>query len=157
MNPQDEALLRRLGDVFDQVDPPPALTVQAARAALELRDLDAELLPLVEQSQLTAVRGGSRHAFTFAVEGVEIELAASRDRFGWALVGQLVPAGDPAAGRGGDVAGPVTRSITVQTLTSRDTVPLDELGRFRAVVAAGPVMLRLVAAQRALRTDWVSL
>ena len=144
MTPSDEALLRRIGDVLDQVDPPPQLTFDAARAAFELRDLDAELIPLIEQAQLTAVRGEPSHAFTFAVEGVEIELAADRARYGWSLVGQLVTTS-------------AADSITVQTLTSRDTVPLDELGRFRAVVSAGPVMLRLRAADRALRTDWVSL
>lgn len=144
MTPTDEALLRRIGDVLDQVDPPPQLTFDAARAAFELRDLDAELIPLIEQAQLTAVRGESSHAFTFAVGDVEIELAANRARFGWALVGQLVTTS-------------AADSITVQTLTSRDTVPLDELGRFRADVTAGPVMLRLSIADRPLRTDWVSL
>ena len=144
MTPADEALLRRIGDVLDQVDPPPQLTFDAARAAFELRDLDAELIPLIEQAQLTAVRGGSSHAFTFAVDGVEIELAATRAPFGWALVGQIVTTS-------------TADTIIVQTLTSRDTVPLDELGRFRADVTAGPVMLRLSIADRPLRTDWVSL
>jgi len=142
----DDELLARVGAVLDAVDPAPRTTLEAARAAFAVRDLDGELVPLVEQADLTAVRGDPRHAFTFAVEGVEIELAASRDRFGWALVGQLVTS------TAVDLA-----HITVQTLTSRDTVPLDDLGRFRTVVAAGPVMLRLHADDRALRTDWVVL
>lgn len=145
MSPGDQRLLRRLGGVLDQVDPPPAESFEAARAALSMRDLDGELIPLIEQAELTAVRGPSHHAFSFAVDGVEIELAASRGRFGWALVGQLVTTS-------------VADSITVRTLTSRDTVPLDELGRFQAEVPAGPVMLRLLIAEdRVLRTDWVSL
>lgn len=144
MNPADEALLRQLGAVLDQIDPPPAITFEAARAAFSVGDLDAELIPLIEAAELTMVRGQTHHAFSFALDGVEIELAASRDRFGWALVGQLV-------------SSPLTESVTVQTLTSRDTVPLDELGRFRTIVAAGPIMLRLEGADRALRTDWVAL
>lgn len=145
MNTEDEALLRRLGAVLDQVDPPPPITFEMARAAFAVRDLDAELIPLVEQAQL-AVRGAPHHSFTFAVDGVEVEMAASRDRFGWALVGQLVVADEQQL-----------PSLTVHTLTSHDTVQLDELGRFRTLVAAGPVMLRLHAADRALRTDWVTL
>ncbi len=145
MNTADEALLRRLGAVFDQVDPPPPISFEMARAAFVVRDLDAELIPLVEQSEL-AVRGAPHHSFSFAVDGVEVEMAASHDRFGWALVGQLVVTGDHQL-----------PSVTVHTLTSKDTVLLDELGRFRTTVAAGPVMLRLHTADRALRTDWVTL
>ena len=145
MNTEDEALLRRLGAVLDQVDPPPPITFEMARAAFTVRDLDAELVPLVEQVEL-AVRGEPQHSFTFAVDGVEVGMAASRDRFGWALVGQLVVGEQQQL-----------PSLTVHTLTSHDTVQLDELGRFRTVVAAGPVMLRLHAADRALRTDWVTL
>ena len=145
MNTADEALLRRLGAVFDQVDPPPPISFEMARAAFVVRDLDAELIPLVEQSEL-AVRGAPHHSFSFAVDGVEVEMAASHDRFGWALVGQLVVTDDQQL-----------PSVTVHTLTSKDTVLLDELGRFRTTVAAGPVMLRLHTADRALRTDWVTL
>lgn len=145
MNTEDETLLRRLGAVLDQVDPPPPITFEMARAAFVVRDLDAELIPLVEQSAL-AVRGAPHRSFSFAVDGVEVEMDASHDRFGWALVGQLVVTGDQQL-----------PSVTVHTLTSQDTVQLDELGRFRTTVAAGPVMLRLHAADRALRTDWVTL
>lgn len=145
MSPVDQRLLQRLGALFDQVDPPPAASYAAARSALSMRDPDAELIALVEQSAVAAVRGPTHHAFTFAVDGFEIELAATRASRGWALVGQLTTAS-------------AVDAVTVQTPASRTTVALDDLGRFQAEVPVGPVMLRLlVADERVLGTEWVCL
>ncbi|GAB3694363.1 hypothetical protein [Angustibacter aerolatus] len=148
--PEDALLLAALGDLHDQLDPVPEHVRLAARAAIELRDLDAELLPLLEAEAGALVRGepaapGSRtdHWFSFALDDVEVELGARRGRTGWDLVGQ--------------VSAPV-RALSVQTMTETDQVPVDELGRFSATVSAPTLRLRLVTPSgRALRTEWVTL
>jgi hypothetical protein len=56
----DERLLSRLRAMFEQADPPPPELVELARQSFVLRDLDAELAHLVEDSEQsvdTATRG----------------------------------------------------------------------------------------------------
>jgi hypothetical protein len=143
-----EVVLLAVGEVFDQVDPPPLHVEEAARAAFSTRTIDEELLPLLQGQQLTPVRAqpmldDSQRWFSFADDQLEVEVGARRERHGWALIGQ--------------VSGPV-QSIWVQTLTELEPVDVDDLGRFDATVSAGPVRLKLLSARgRRVRTDWVTL
>jgi hypothetical protein len=143
-----EVVLLAVGEVFDQVDPPPPHVEEAARAAFSTRTIDEELLPLLQGQALTPVRAqpvtdDSQRWFSFADDQLEVEVGARRERHGWTLVGQVV--------------GPV-ESIWVQTLTELEPVTVDELGRFDATVSAGPVRLKLLSTRgRRVRTDWVTL
>jgi hypothetical protein len=139
----DEQLIAALGLVHDQLDPVPTLVSEAARAAFLLRDLDAELVPLVEQLATTAVRGDEDSWLSFALEDLEIDLGSRRERHGWQIVGQVTGA---------------IRDLTVQTLAGLEQVAVDEHGRFSAAVPARTLSLRLTTPDgRRLRTQWVSL
>ena len=139
----DDPVLEAVGSVFDQLDPVPETVSEAARAAFAVRDLDAELIPLVEAEATTPVRGDEDAWLSFAVEGVEIDLGSRRQRHGWQLVGQVTGA---------------VRDLAVQTLAGVEAVDVDAHGRFRAAVSARTLSLRLTTPDgRRLRTEWVSL
>ncbi len=138
-----DPVLDALAALNDQLDPVPELVTQSARAVFELRDLDAELVPLVESVGTTLVRGDEDSWLSFAVEGLEIDLGSRRERHGWQLVGQ--------------VTGPV-RELAVHTLAGTEPVDLDDHGRFRTAVSARTLSLRLTTPDgRRLRTQWVTL
>ncbi|WP_426567006.1 hypothetical protein ACPPVT_10905 [Angustibacter sp. McL0619] len=139
----DERLLSRLGSMYDELDPVPDVVSEAARAAFILRDLDAELIPLVESLATTFVRGESDNWLSFALEDLEIDLGSRRERSGWQIVGQITGA---------------VQEMTVHTLAGSEPVAVDEMGRFRAEVSARTLSLRLTTPDgRRLRTEWVSL
>lgn len=141
--PGDERLLAAVARVFAAYDPAPELVDDLARAAFLVRDLDAELIPLVESAATTAVRGEDDQWVSFALDGLEIDLGSRRARHGWELVGQVT---------GG------VREMAVQTMAGAEPVNLDAHGRFRVAVSARTWCLRLVTADgRPLRTQWVSL
>lgn len=139
----DDQVLAALSRVFDQLDPVPTDVTEAAQAVLALRDLDAELVPLVESLATTAVRGDDDAWLSFALEGLEIDLGSRRERHSWQLVGQ--------------VTGSVTE-MSVRTMAGVEPVEVDAFGRFRAAVSAPTLSLRLTTADgRRLRTEWVTL
>jgi hypothetical protein len=139
----DQDVLAALNRVFDGLDPVPELVGETTRAAISVRDLDAELIPLVESIATTAVRGHDDDWLSFAVDDVEIDLGSRRERHGWHLVGQ--------------VTGAVTE-LVVHTMAGSEPVELDAHGRFRAAVSARTLSLRLTTPDgRRLRTQWVSL
>lgn len=139
----DEQVLESVARVFDQLDPVPTDVSEAARAIFALRDLDAELMPLVESLATTAVRGDDDAWLSFALEGLEIDLGSRRERHSWQLVGQ--------------VTGAVTE-MSVRTMAGVESVEVDAFGRFRAAVSAPTLSLRVTTADgRQLRTEWVTL
>jgi hypothetical protein len=74
----DEALLARVAEVFNRMDPVPDIAIELALASFGWRDLDAELVTLVADSHLdetlTAVRaetaGFSPRLLSFEADGV---------------------------------------------------------------------------------------
>jgi len=139
----DDELLAHLAAVHDQLDPVPELVSEAARAVFGLRDLDSELIPLVESMATTAVRGDEDEWLSFALEGLEIDLGSRRDRHSWHLVGQVT----------GEV-----QEMSVHTLAGDEPVDVDAHGRFRTAVSARTLSLRVTTPDgRRLRTQWVSL
>jgi hypothetical protein len=146
----DEALLDRLGRIAAHVDPVPEEVYRAGYAAFALRNLDAELAELVDESAvqddaLAGVRGRSDVRLLFFRAGeFGFELQVTRRGTGWWVLGQLV---------GGFASG-----AHVQSPDHRQTVAIDELGRFDFEVPAGPCRLNLVRPGRApLTTDWILL
>lgn len=139
----EDPALSAVAGVFDQLDPVPEVVSEAARAAFGLRDLDAELVPLIESLGTTLVRGEDDSWLSFAVEGLEIDLGSRRERHGWELVGQVTGA---------------VRDLAVHTMAGSQEVDVDAHGRFRTAVSARTLSLRLTTPDgRRLRTEWVTL
>jgi hypothetical protein len=151
--PEDEGLLRELRAAARRLDPPPASVLEAARASLTWRTIDAELAALEFDSAVdaaaTAVRSGERpRLLTFSAPGLSIEVEVSPIGPRRQLVGQLVPA-QPAR-------------IDVRHAGGVTTAHADQLGRFGVdAVNAGPVSLRChlgdVAASVPVVTEWIPL
>lgn len=134
LGPEDEELLQELRAAARRFDPPPDSVLEAARASLTWRTIDAELAALEFDSVVdlatTAVRSSEGpRLLTFAAPGLSIEVEVSPIGARRQLVGQLVPA-QPAR-------------IDVRHAGGVTTVRADQLGRFGAdAISAGPVSLR---------------
>jgi hypothetical protein len=134
LGPEDEELLQELRAAARRFDPPPDAVLEAARASLTWRTIDAELAALEFDSVVdlatTAVRSSEGpRLLTFAAPGLSIEVEVSPIGPRRQLVGQLVPA-QPAR-------------IDVRHAGGVTTVRADQLGRFGAdAISAGPVSLR---------------
>ena len=150
----NDALLRGLGRIADELDPVPELAYQLGYAAYTVRSLDSELAELVDDSALhpdglAGVRGEAdvRMLYYQASElGVELEVT---HRFGRrSALGQVIGSATPAE----------VRLETVE-LAPQESVPIDELGRFDFDdLPAGPFRLHLLAPERpTVTTDWTSL
>ena len=149
---RDEALLAELGAHFDRTDPPPAAVTEAAKAAIEVLDLDGQIAELlrdsaVESEELAGVRGTGARLLTFAVgedRFVEVDVAFAEGHL--TLTGYLVP-GAPGA-------------LTVEQASAPAvTAEVDTDGRFLARrVVPGPVRLRFVVdGQPPVSTQWLTL
>lgn len=159
----DDALLDRLRAVAAEADPPPELTVLAARAAFATRRLDEELAELVldsaeagadlEDQGVTApssVRAAHHdvRVLSYEVGELTVEVQVQQD-----------------TGHGHELRGLVdgarVEAVTVEAGGGADThvVPVDEEGWFRAApVRPGPVRLRLAPpGGPAVVTSWVVL
>jgi hypothetical protein len=153
-----DALLGELQGLLARIDPMPAQLLGQVRRSFCWRTIDAELAELsfdslTDREPALAVRSGADAAleprmlgFGALVDGeelsIEVEVSPAGD--GWALVGQVFPAGAPAvevqAGAGGSVE-----------------APIDDLGRFVIEpLPHGPVRLRVEHAGHVVQTTWVS-
>ncbi len=140
----DDTLLQLLREAFDQADPVPPDAVAAARHA-DPGGLDDELAELVFDSllddQQITLRDESDdvRSLTFTLGDRTIEVDLTGDD----LVGRVTPS--------------ATTTVEVLQPTVRHSVETDELGRFRAPVAAGPLRLRVGIEGGAARatTPWV--
>jgi hypothetical protein len=152
-DPRDADLLRQFRELAKVADPPPSHVVEAARAGLDWRRIDAELAELtydlaLDAERLATVRGrdGPR-ALTFEVPGLTIEVEVVSVGETRRLVGQIVP--------------PQPATVELRHSGGQDTVEADRLGRFAVRgFSGGPVSLRCRlrpegAAPLVVETDWV--
>lgn len=147
----DARLLAEFHAYFDRTDPLPAAVTDAAKAAFELRDLDAQIAELLHDSavdteQLAGVRGTAARLLTFAVgEERFVELDVAVHGALRTLAGYLVPG---SAGR-----------LTVEHGGVTIAVDVDDQGRFSVDrVAPGPVRLRFaVDGHTPVATQWITL
>ena len=145
----DDDLEIRLSRALDASDPIPEHVLEAARAAIGWRTIDAELAELLHEDskELAGVRGGDagpRH-LTFTAGDVELELMLAGDR-DTRIDGQLVP--------------PAAATVLLQaTDGTREEIRTDDLGRF-AFVAVAARRIRVAVrpdAGVALVTPWLAL
>ena len=152
LNRVDEPLIEELRRAANRFDPPPLPVLEAARASLSWRTIDAELAALTFDSSIdqpaTELRGGEGpRLMTFAAPGLDIEVEVSRVGPRRQLVGQVVPIR--------------TAHIEVHHGGGVETVQADQLGRFSVeAISAGPVRLRCrldTPTARRVVTQWMSL
>jgi hypothetical protein len=150
MNGPDDVLAGELSALFARIDPVPPLVADAARAAIEFRDLDAQMAELLrdsalEDKELAGVRGvGDRLlSFAFGQQFLEVDVAGAGERR--ELSGYLVPA---QAG-----------TLVAEGPAGIIETAVDARGRFRvARVPRGPIRLWVrVADAPAFRTPWLAL
>jgi hypothetical protein len=146
---EDAKLLRRIGTMFDHIDPVPDAVMAAARSAFAWREMDAQLARLVDAEQLvgSAIRAHGEHRLlTFEAPGVTVAIEATEINGARKLIGQLVPSGPHHVAL-------EAAAQTGQLLTA----PVDHLGRFTlAAVPAGLIRLRCTMPDGAqVVTEWV--
>lgn len=122
--PGDDALVAELRAVLDQVDPVPPVVVEAGRAVLGWRRLDADLAELLADSALEAevgARAGRALArdVRFASADLEVDVAIHYEDGRLRLVGQIAP---PSA---------ATIEVHADDGTVVGAAEADALGRFR--------------------------
>jgi hypothetical protein len=144
----DDALLRRLGVLFDRADPVPTEVTAAATALFGLRRLDEELAELVRDSteesrRLLAVRGqGEVRLISFETGAITVELQVTERGRARDLVAQI--------------SGAAVVAAEVETAAGRREVPIEDSLFSADDVPAGLLRLRLhLAAGRDLVTSWV--
>jgi hypothetical protein len=149
----DDALLVELSAAVAVHDPVPAALLDAAKASLTWRTIDAELAALAFDSSVdespVLVRGpaSDEQLLTFETDELAVDLQVSKRGDGRRLVGQIAPAG--------------VAEIEVRTGSGLVvTISSDELGRVPAVdVPAGSLSLRILRAGETnpIVTDWVTV
>ncbi len=96
IRPADQAILIHLGSIAADADPPPSIVFDLGRAAFGTRDLDAELMQLVEEmtGDLAGVRSTMTHAriLSFEGAGVALDLQLTVDKGQVGVVGQVIAA-----------------------------------------------------------------
>lgn len=153
-----EQEFERLAALIARIDPVPEHVVAAARAALSLRALDAELATLISDSAAepvtAAVRGEPLTALgakpdirllSFEASGARLDVEVTGLGGGFRIVGQI--------------AGTEADSAVVEDGSSAHELPVDESGRFRVDgLTGGRVRLRFLTADGAtVATTWISL
>jgi hypothetical protein len=143
----DDELMQRLRRIADEVDAPPELVAETARAAISTRGLDEELAELLHDSDLTTaelVRGaGGPRSLSFETAMVDLNLQIEQ-----------------AAGRvtlSGVVSG-ASGEATIETTTASHTARIDDRGWFRVTDLPSGAALRVhVAADdgSAVTTSWI--
>ena len=141
---------------FTELDPVPPLVIDAAKASLGWRRLDADLAELLSDSALeeeavalTRGSGAPVRAVTFSSTALTIDIEVHVDDPARTLLGQLSP--------------PASATIEIQTMDeSRLSAEADRLGRFRVrLTAGGPIRLRVLGADGdtgpAVETSWFTV
>lgn len=149
----DEPLMGELRDLFGRGDPVPPHVTAAARAAIELRDLDAQIAELlrdsaVEDRELAGVRSTATptRLLTFSLgEDQYIEVDVMAEGAQRTLTGYVVPSAEGI--------------LTVEHAAVTLEAEIDEHGRFSIDdVPAGPVRLRVaIPGHRAIVTQWLPI
>src|SRR5690348_14056981 len=127
----DEALMTRLRDIAERIDPVPDFVYELGRAAFSLRSLDAELAELVDDS---AVRMLYYESSELSVELHVTHRDGRRSGLGQVIGGSATEVRVESTNRGPE-----------------QTVQIDDLGRFDlADLPGGPFRMHLVHPSRTL-------
>jgi hypothetical protein len=114
----DAEILRDVCTAWYEADPPPESLIDRIRLALDLADIDVEMLTLVETMQLASARGDEQlRRITFSNDGLTVMISVDSNPDGTLrLDGWLAPA--------------AACQIELRTAAGRVTVTSDDDGRF---------------------------
>ena len=147
----DAALLRQLGTIVDVVDPVPDDVIATGKALFAFRDVDGELMQVVDTQGLeSAVRGPSAsrlHFFELGDVSLDVELTIG-DPFAEVLGAVVLTSGDPV---------PTGWSVVLETTSASYSRGVEPDGRFTLThVPLGLVRFRMErGADTPLTTPWV--
>jgi hypothetical protein len=149
----DEQLMDELRAFFAKVDPVPPLVIEAAKASLGWRRLDADLAELLSDSALVEgsfalTRGNeaAARAVTFSSGELTIDIEVHVDDGSRTLLGQLSP--------------PAAAHIDIQAVHEAwFSAEADRLGRFRVrLPSGGPIRLRVLDSDGSpVETSWITV
>lgn len=150
MSESEDRLDERLREVLEITEAPPAHLVEAAKASLGWRNVDAELAELVADSgtePAAALRAAEPpRLLTFSSGEIMIVVEVAHERKERRVIGQMIPA--------------AAASVEIRHSTGVLTVSTDADGRFRAApVAAGPMSIscRFDDSRTPVVTSWVTI
>jgi hypothetical protein len=150
----DDVLQAALARAFDAVESGSSSAEQLARSAVELGRIDAELAELVSDSYIdvasalavraTGVEEG--RMLTFAGNGLTLDVDLPTD--GETVLGQIEVdgAGDAFA----------DAMVVIESAVGPTSLPVDEIGRFRAELGRGPIRVVATVGGRSLVTPWIT-
>ena len=150
----DDVLQAALARAFDAVESGSSSAEQLARTAVELGRIDAELAELVSDSYIdvasalavraTGVEEG--RMLTFAGNGLTLDVDLPTD--GETVLGQIEVdgAGDAFA----------DAMVVIESAVGPTSLPVDEIGRFRAELGRGPIRVVATVGGRSLVTPWIT-
>jgi hypothetical protein len=146
-----ETLLQRMRRIASEADATPALSIDLAKAAFGMRDLDGELAELAWDSlsdagQLAGTRGPSEvRMMSFETPTVGVELQVAERGALRTLLGQIV--------------GIVPSVVSVETDDGATPAELDDLGTFRVEgLPPGRTRVRLSGPDGStITTSWVTI
>ena len=145
----DDELIERLRRIAEEIDAPPELVAESARAAFLTRRLDEELAELLRDSEHATsqlVRGETSgpRVLSFETAAVSLELQIE------AAAGRVTLSGVVSGASG---------EATIETTTVEPrTAPIDESGWFRVEDLPAEAALRVhvtAADGRAVTTGWI--
>jgi hypothetical protein len=144
----DDELIERLRRIADEVDAPPELVAETARAAFLTRRLDEELAELLRDSDLATsqlVRGEASgpRVLSFETEAVSLELQ--------------IEEADGRITLSGVVSGSSGEATIETTTTEPRTAQIDDSGWFRvADLPAGALRVHVTATDGGgVTTNWI--
>jgi len=147
----DAALLRQLGTIVDVVDPVPDDVIATGKALFAFRDVETELMGVVDTQGLdSAVRGPSSsrlHFFELGDVSLDVELSIG-DPFTEVLGAVVLTSGDPV---------PTGWSMVLETTSASYSTGVEPDGRFTLThVPLGLVRFRMERGpDTPLTTPWV--
>jgi hypothetical protein len=157
-DPADDAMMVRLGALFEQHDAPPDLAIRLAEQSFGLRSVDAELAALVADSAvdeaLIGVRGhdgpwdrAAPRLLTFEAGDLALEIAVERQNGRRRLLGQLLP------------AAPARIEVRQPSVVASRWSDADERGRFTVEdVVPGPISVTCHRdGHPAITTEWTAV
>ena len=145
----DDELLTKVGTHFAADDPIPLTVARAARAAIEMRSLDADLAALLtdsfDEAALSAVRGTAElRLLGFRAGECTIDVELSTDGDDRQLLIQVLPAGE--------------YSVTVERSSASARMATDAHGMLHVRgLPPGPLRILIERQLGDIRTEWFSV